>query len=66
MLLLEVVVGVRESLILLENNYNLKIAAMLKLNAEYNQRAAIIEGPSRWALSNGNNSVLWIPEINRL
>ncbi|KYN44207.1 hypothetical protein ALC56_01329 [Trachymyrmex septentrionalis] len=47
---------------LLINSHILKIAPMLKPSAEYNRRIAIIEG---WALSNGNNSVLWIPEINR-
>jgi len=44
--------------------YILKITAMLKPNAEYNRRVAIIEG-----LRVGhsvNNSVLWISEINRL
>ncbi|EGI62987.1 hypothetical protein G5I_08617 [Acromyrmex echinatior] len=38
----EVVVGVRESLIL--NSHILKMAAMLKPSAEINRRAAIIEG----------------------
>ena len=40
------------------------MTAMLN-QAEYNRRLAIIEG-LRWALSNGNNSVLWISEINHL
>jgi len=40
----EIVVGVRESLMLLVNSHIFKIAAMLKLSAEYNRRAAIIEG----------------------
>ena len=39
----EVVVGVRESLMLLVNSHILKIAAMLKPSAKYNRRAAIIE-----------------------
>jgi len=39
----EVVVGVRENLMLL-NSHILKMAAMLKPSAEYNRRAAIIEG----------------------
>ena len=34
----------RESLMLLVNNHILKMAAMLKSSAEYNQKAAIIEG----------------------
>ena len=38
-----VVVGVREKLMLLVNSHILKMAAMLKPNAEYNRRAAIIE-----------------------
>ena len=38
----EVVVGVRENLMLLVNSYILKMAA-LKSSAEYNQKAAIIE-----------------------
>jgi len=46
----EVVVGVRESLILLVNNHILKMAAMLKPSAEYNRRAAI--EAFAWALSN--------------
>ena len=40
----EVVVGVRESLMLLVNNDILKMAVMLKPSAKYNRRAAIIEG----------------------
>jgi len=40
----EIVVGVRESLMLLVNSHIFKIAAMLKPSAEYNRRAAIIEG----------------------
>lgn len=40
----EIVVGVRESLILLINNHNHKKAAVLKPSAEYDRRAAIIEG----------------------
>ena len=39
----EIVIGIQESLMLLENSHILKMAAMLKLSAEYNQRAAIIE-----------------------
>jgi len=39
----EVVVGVWESLMLLVNSYILKMAAMLKPNAEYNRWAVIIE-----------------------
>ncbi|EGI58775.1 hypothetical protein G5I_13109 [Acromyrmex echinatior] len=54
---IEVVVGVRESLMLLVNSHILKMAAMLKPSTEYHRR------PSRWALSNENNSVLWVPEI---
>ena len=41
---LEIVVGVRESLMLLVNSHILKMAAMSKASAEYNRRAAIIEG----------------------
>jgi len=41
---LEIVVGVRESLMLLVNSHILKMAAMLKSSAEYNRRVAIIEG----------------------
>ena len=40
----EIVVGARESLMLLINSHILKMAAMLKSSAEYNRRAAIIEG----------------------
>ena len=40
----QVVIGVRESLMLLVNNHILKMAAMLKLSVEYNRRDAIIEG----------------------
>ena len=40
----EIVVDILESLMLLVNSHILKMAAMLKLSAEYNQRAAIIEG----------------------
>ena len=40
----EVVVGVRESLMLLVNSHILKMATILKSNAEYNRRVAIIEG----------------------
>jgi len=44
----EVVVGVRESLMLLINSHSqniiLKMAAMLKPSAEYNRRIAIIKG----------------------
>jgi len=40
----KIVVGVRESLMLLVNNHILKMAAMLKPNTEYNRKAAIIEG----------------------
>ena len=40
----KVVVGIRESLMLLINSHFLKMAAMLKPSAEYNRRAAIIEG----------------------
>jgi len=39
----EIVVGIRESLMLLVNNHIFKMAAMLKPSAEYNRRA-IIEG----------------------
>ena len=38
------VVGIRENLMLLINNHIFKMAAMLKPTAEYNHRAAIIEG----------------------
>ena len=41
---------------LLVNSHILKTIAMSKPSAEYNRRAAIE------MLSNGNNSVLWIPE----
>jgi len=41
---LEIVVGVRESLMLLVNSHIFKMAAMLKPNAKYNRRVAIIEG----------------------
>jgi len=59
MLPLEVVV--RESLMLLVNSHILKNDCDIESKCGvYNRR------PSRWALSNGNNSVLWIPEINRL
>ena len=60
------VVGIRENLMLLINNHIFKMAAMLKPTAEYNHRAAIIEGLRAWELSNGNNSILWISEINHL
>jgi len=40
----EIVVGFRESLMLLVNSHILKMAAMLKPSAEYNRRTAIIEG----------------------
>ena len=39
----EIVVGIRESLMLLVNIHILKMAAMLKPSAEYNRRAAIIK-----------------------
>ena len=62
----EIVVGVQKSLMLL-NSHILKMAAMLKTSAEpYNRRAVDHRRSSRWALSNGNNSVLWIFEINCL
>ena len=54
----EIIVGVRESLMLLVNSHILKMATMLKPSAEYNRRAAIIEGFR--AERNENNSVLWI------
>jgi len=38
------VVVIRESLMILVNSHILKMAAMLKQSAEYNRRAAIIEG----------------------
>jgi len=38
------VVVIRESLMILINSHILKMAAMLKPSAEYNRRAAIIEG----------------------
>ena len=63
----EVVVGVQENLMFLVNNHIFKMTAILKPSAEYNiLNSRDYERPSRWALSNGNNSVLWIPEINHL
>jgi len=44
MSLLEVVVDIQESLMFLVNSHILKMAAMLKLSAKYNRKAAIIEG----------------------
>jgi len=58
---LEIVVGVREILMLLINSHILKMA-MLEPSAEYNRRAAYHRRSSRWAFSNGNNSVLWIQD----
>jgi len=46
-------------LMLLVNSHILKMATMLKSSAEYNRRL-------HWAFSNGNNSILWISEINHL
>jgi len=40
----EVIVDVRENLMLLINSHILKMAAMLKPSAEYNRKAAIIRG----------------------
>jgi len=57
---LDVVVGIQESLMFLVNSHILKMAAMLESSV------SIIEESSHWTLSNGNNSVFWIPDINRL
>jgi len=50
---------------LLVNSHILKMTAMLKPSAKYNRRT-YHQRLSRWALSNENNSILWILEINHL
>ena len=51
---------------LLVNSYTIKMAAILKSSAEYNKKLEEPQSLKIFALSNGNNSVLWISEINRL
>ena len=62
----EVIVGIRESLMLLVNSHILKIVAMLKPSVEYNRRAAIIESLRARRSAMEIIFFFWIPEINRL